>query len=107
MEDKQHAMEPTTIGYFPLGAGTVICQIDLAILGTHTSCLNNIILALGIKRILPHTPAIWFVDSIQFENIEILMVQEEGKCIFHGMDQFKWVRQIRVPGIVVIAVNIS
>ena len=82
-------------------------QTDLVILGGRAAWINDNILAIGIKRIMSRVPEIFFVESIQFENVANFMVQEEGEFIIHGLEPFKWERQMRVSDVVVISVNIS
>ena len=59
-------------------------------------------LVIGIKLLVSHMPEILFVESIKFENVASLMVQEEGEVITHRLEKLKWVRQMRLPDVVVI-----
>ena len=106
VEEIQHAIEPNTIGQFTFDAGITMSQTDLEILGEWTACLKENNLTIGTKWIVSHMPTILFVESIQFENVASLLVEEEGEFNIHGLERFNWVRQIRVFEVVFIAVNI-
>ena len=106
VEEEQRLIKPKTISQFPLDYGISMCQIDLKYFGERTAWLNDNILAIGIKRIMSRVPEIFFVESIQFENVASLMVQQEGEFIIHGMERFRWVCKMRVSEVFVIAVNI-